>query len=455
VSAPLVPSIRVRGIDRRSYRPQHRGARWLGPGGAGGPDWLWTARARAAILAHTVGLVFDSSRRLSGAAVQFAARIVDRITSISLALLVVLVVARLVAGAQGALDWLMALAVAGAVGGWLAQGRSRQVLAQRERAGDASFTHLLQRLSRSISPDAIVAAIVDALRGAAGVDHVVIARLRPTERLIEATLVSASWTVAPATMQLPAEVLAPRTPGGPPVTERLVEQLKSAYGLRHVLAQPLIAEKAPVGVLLLSRRTAEAWTSADRELLTVAAGELSAALERAYAHQAAEARARLDALTGLPNRRHFDELADVLAQGRRAGDALGVLMIDIDHFKRLNDRHGHATGDAVLRAIARAVATAVRLGDTPARYGGEEFAVILRRASAEQAMMVAARIQTAVAAVDLAVLGVAVPVTVSIGVAVGAERGLSIAALVGRADKALCEAKRAGRDRVVMDGSTV
>jgi diguanylate cyclase (GGDEF)-like protein len=450
----MVPSVRVRGVGTRDLRPRRDGARWLGPGGAGGPDWLWTARERAAILGRIVGLVFDSSRRLSGAAMQFAARMVDRITSVSLALLVILMLARLITGAQGVLDWLMALALTGTVGGWLVQGRSRRLLAERERAGEASFTHLLQRLSRSISPDAIVAAIIDALRGAAGVDHVVIARLRPTERLIEATLVSASWTVAPSTMQRPAEILAPRTPDGPPVTDRLVEQLKSAYGLRHVLAEPLIAERAPVGVLLLSRRTAEAWTSADRELLTVAAGELSVALERAYAHQAAEARARLDALTGLPNRRHFDELADVLAQGRRTGDALGVLMIDIDHFKRLNDRHGHATGDAVLRAIARAVASAVRLGDTPARYGGEEFAVILRRASAEQALMVASRIQTAVAAVDLAALGVSVPVTVSIGVAVGAQRGLSIAALVGRADKALYQAKHAGRDRVVMDQTT-
>jgi diguanylate cyclase (GGDEF)-like protein len=437
MTAPLVPSVRVR----------------VG-GGRSGRNRLWTAPDGTSILDRIVGLVFDSSRRLSGAAAQFAARIVDRVTAVCLALLVLLIVARLITGGQGLLDWLTALALAGAVGGWLAQGRSRQLLAERERAGEASFTHLLQRLSRSISPDAIVAAIVDALRGAAGVDHVVIARLRPTERLIEATLVSASWTVAPATIQLPAEILAPRSPGGPQVTDRLVEQLKSAYGLRHVLAEPLIAERSPVGVLLLSRRTAEAWTSADRELLLAAAGELSVALERAYAHQAAEARARLDALTGLPNRRHFDELADVLTQGRRVGDALGVLMIDIDHFKRLNDRHGHATGDAVLRAIARAIAGAVRLGDTPARYGGEEFAVILRRANIEQALTVAARIQKAVTAVDLAVLGVTVPVTVSIGVAVGAERGLSISALVVRADRALYQAKRAGRDRVVADEPT-
>ncbi|MGH3076101.1 MAG: GGDEF domain-containing protein, partial [Gaiellales bacterium] len=317
--------------------------------------------------------------------------------------------------------------------------------------GEATFTQLLQRLSRSISPDAIVAAMVDALRGAAGVDHVVIARLRPAERLIEATLVSASWTVGPATMHLPATILAPIAPGDAGATDRLIEQLKTTYGLRHVLAEPLHAERAPVGVLMLSRRTAAAWTDEDRELLRAAAGEVSAALERAYAHQAAETRARIDALTGLPNRRHFDELADILAQGRRAGDALGVLMIDIDRFKALNDRHGHPAGDAVLRAVGRAIAGSVRMGDTPARYGGEEFAVILRRATPEQALKVADRIRGAVGAVDLAGLGASGRVSVSVGVAVGAERGLAIADLVERADKALLQAKRQGRDRVVVN----
>jgi diguanylate cyclase (GGDEF)-like protein len=398
-----------------------------------------------------MGRGFRTWRSLPGAHGFVGTRIVDRVVAACLVLLAGMTLVRLVRGAPDVLDWLTALAVVGLGAGNLAQRRAGRQLVDRERAGEASFTRLLQRLSRSTSPDAIVAAIVDALRGVAGVDHVVIARLRPAERVIEATLVSASWAVAPATMHLPAEAYGLTSPAGERTTDRLVEQLKSAYGLRHVLAEPLFAERSPVGVLMLSRRTGVAWRSADRELLLAAAAELSAALERAYAYQAAETQARTDALTGLPNRRHFDELSAILAQGRRSGDALGVLMIDIDRFKALNDRHGHATGDAVLRAVARAVAGAVRLGDTPARYGGEEFAVIVRRATPDQALLVATRIRTAVTALDLAGLGVSGSVSVSIGVAVGAERGLAVSALVRRADRALYQAKRLGRDRVVVD----
>ncbi|MFI5253991.1 MAG: diguanylate cyclase [Candidatus Limnocylindrales bacterium] len=398
-----------------------------------------------------MGIRFGSARRLSAANILAAVRLIDRLIVGCLVVLLALVLVRFIVATPGVLDWLTAIAVLGLGGGLLAQYRARQALADRERSGEATFTQLLQRLSRSISPDAVVAAMVDALRGAAGVDHVVIARLRPAERLIEATLVSASWTVGPATMHLPADILAPVASAGERATDRLVVQLRSAFGLRHVLAEPLFAERAPVGVLLLSRRTTEAWTVADRELLQAAAGEVSVALERAYAHQAAETRARIDVLTGLPNRRHFDELADILAQGRRSGDALGVLMVDIDRFKALNDRYGHARGDDVLRAVGRAIAGSVRMGDTPARYGGEEFAVILRRATSEQAQMVAERIRAAVAAIDLPALGVQGTVSVSVGVAVGAERGLAVAALVERADRALYQAKRLGRDRVVVD----
>jgi diguanylate cyclase (GGDEF)-like protein len=121
-------------------------------------------------------------------------------------------------------------------------------------------------------------------------------------------------------------------------------------------------------------------------------------------------------------------------------------MIDIDHFKRLNDRYGHPTGDTVLRAVADAIAATVRGDDTPARYGGEEFAVVLRTADAAQAADVAERVRLAVRQLPVETLGVAEPVTVSVGVAVGSG---DVTALVRRADAALYAAKRRGRDRVV------
>ncbi len=362
---------------------------------------------------------------------------------------------------------LLAIVVApGSPVGWIVLGASvivalAQVVVERAelraatdaQAAEAAVRRLLQGLGRSTSPDAVVATIVDALRGASGADHVVVARRRPGDRDIEAILVSTSMSVPLATTRLPADLLAPATGPGrragdaPPEAalvgslddgaasiSLLVDRLQAAFGLRTVIARPLHADQTPIGALVLSRRREEAWSTADVMLLETAASELTIALQRAGAQQAAELGARMDALTGLPNRGHFDELAELLSRGRRAGDALGVLMIDIDHFKRVNDTFGHAVGDAVLRAVAQSIASGVRAADTPARFGGEEFAVLLRRATTDQACDVALRIRAAVAGLETAGLGVTDgrPVSVSIGVAVGESTGES----VGRAGAA-------------------
>jgi diguanylate cyclase len=123
-------------------------------------------------------------------------------------------------------------------------------------------------------------------------------------------------------------------------------------------------------------------------------------------------------------------------------------MIDVDRFKALNDRHGHAAGDEVLRAIASAIAGAVREDDVPARFGGEEFAVLLRNPGLGVALDIAERVRAAVAGLDLRRQGI-VGVTVSVGVAVADHPDQPIAELLDAADRALYRAKRAGRDRVI------
>jgi diguanylate cyclase len=203
-----------------------------------------------------------------------------------------------------------------------------------------------------------------------------------------------------------------------------------------------------IGAIILSRRTAGGWPPSATRILGSAAVEASAALERAASHRAAETMASTDALTGLPNRRYFDEFCGLLARRRRAGDAIGVLMVDIDHFKALNDAHGHGVGDEVLRAVAQALARAVREEDVPARYGGEEFAVLLRSPTPGVAVEVAERIRATVASIDLGQLGVE-GVSVSVGAAVARMADQPIAEVIAEADRALYEAKRGGRDRVV------
>ena len=183
-------------------------------------------------------------------------------------------------------------------------------------------------------------------------------------------------------------------------------------------------------------------------MLNGAAIEASAALERAYSHRQAETRAATDGLTGLPNRRYFDEFCALLARRRRAADSVGVLMIDVDRFKAVNDAYGHLVGDDVLRAVAGAIAAAVREDDVPARYGGEEFAVLLRNPSREIAIDVGERVRRAVGRLDLAAIGVP-SVSVSVGAAVAGAPDEPIGAIVEQADRALYAAKRGGRDQVV------
>ncbi|MEP7099103.1 MAG: diguanylate cyclase [Burkholderiales bacterium] len=159
-----------------------------------------------------------------------------------------------------------------------------------------------------------------------------------------------------------------------------------------------------------------------------------------------------DALTGVANRRFFDQaLAGAWRRGLDAGGSLAVLMIDIDHFKLLNDRYGHPAGDACLRAVARALREAlVRPGDVLARYGGEEFVALVHEADAAGAEVVAERLRAAVQALAIvnadSALGI---VSVSVGTAgaVPVAEGLPTA-LVDAADKALYEAKCAGRNQV-------
>jgi diguanylate cyclase (GGDEF)-like protein len=369
------------------------------------------------------------------------------------------------------------------------------------RSAAESFARILQGLSRSVSPDAIVEAIVGDLAAGTGADHVVVARRRPPAHVLEATLVStrpgvpSSRTIFPiADLEDPAGALDPSDRGQPPaipvglvalpaaaaptagsvvqvepvsvagptspitrvgdaaaadrVADRIAARVRDVYGLKHSISAPLQTGGRVVGAIVLSRRTAGPWPATSERMLAAAAVEASAALTRHHSIREAEERASTDALTGLPNRRYFDEFCGLLARRRRAEDAIGVLMVDVDRFKRLNDRFGHAVGDEVLRAVGSAIASAVREHDVPARFGGEEFAVLLRNPSRNVAVEIGERVRAAVGALDLRPLGVP-GVSVSVGVATATTPDQPIDDVIAAADRALYRAKRAGRDRVM------
>lgn len=231
------------------------------------------------------------------------------------------------------------------------------------------------------------------------------------------------------------------------VAARVEARVRRAFGISHTLAVPLVAREEILGVIVISRRRPGAWPQAARHILDIAAGEAAAALARVHSLRDAQTQASTDPLTGLPNRRYFEEYVELLGRGRRTEDAIGILMVDVDRFKALNDRFGHAIGDVVLRAIGRTIATTVRDLDVPARFGGEEFVVLLRNPSPEVALDVGERIRDAVERIDLRDLGVG-GVTVSVGASVSRADGEAVATLVERADHALYRAKRYGRNRV-------
>jgi diguanylate cyclase (GGDEF)-like protein len=163
-----------------------------------------------------------------------------------------------------------------------------------------------------------------------------------------------------------------------------------------------------------------------------------------------------DFLTGWHNRRYFhNRLREELARAERTGKALACLMIDVDHFKEINDRFGHLAGDEALKEVARRAEAEIRAGDTGARFGGDEFAILLAGAESPQALKLAERIHQGVTSAPVRVHGGAhVTVTLSIGLATAKPQPRShdykalAERLIAEADAALYRAKSAGRNRV-------
>ncbi|MDD5175566.1 MAG: diguanylate cyclase [Sterolibacterium sp.] len=179
--------------------------------------------------------------------------------------------------------------------------------------------------------------------------------------------------------------------------------------------------------------------------------------ERKRAEAELREMATTDFLTGLANRRHFiDKMIDELARLQRLDTPYAaVLMLDLDHFKHINDTHGHAVGDAMLRHFATLMRGELRRIDTVGRVGGEEFAIILPGASSDEAKIFAERLRQKVETTPLTQDGQVIPITVSIGIAVMKATDASADTPLTRADEALYRAKENGRNRVEIAARTI
>ena len=221
--------------------------------------------------------------------------------------------------------------------------------------------------------------------------------------------------------------------------------------MREFCVAPLRLGKHVHGVLAVAGQHS-AFTAGDADLVASTADQISLALERYRFLAVVQRQASVDDLTGLYNHRFLiDSLGQQVALAERLGTPLAILMLDIDHFKALNDTHGHHAGDLALITFAQTVLGSVRRADLAARYGGEEFVVLMPNTSGNEAFHVAEKIRLAVAATDVDLPDhAAVRVTVSVGVAAYPEDTGTAAELFSLADSALYEAKRTGRDRTCM-----
>lgn len=211
---------------------------------------------------------------------------------------------------------------------------------------------------------------------------------------------------------------------------------------------PLVALGQKLGVLALENAKPDSFVDEDIHALEAVADICADAIHSALSFKRMEEMADIDGLTGIYNRRHLEKrLLEEIDRLSRYEHGMGMLMIDIDHFKNLNDEFGHILGDEVLREVSTLFRKHLRKADVLCRYGGEEFAVLLPETTGEKAVGVAEKLRRIVENHHFAGLGR--PLTVSIGVADFPDHGGTRDALVKAADTALYAAKDAGRNRVM------
>ncbi len=234
-------------------------------------------------------------------------------------------------------------------------------------------------------------------------------------------------------------------------TKHKLSKLAHEEGLQCFVCLPLTSRNRHLGVVYFYRTDRDTFTPAEIELLATFAALAAQAIENARLYAKMQQQARTDALTGLNNRGEFQrQLKEEEERSRRYHRSFSLLMLDIDHFKRVNDTHGHQAGDAVLKGLSELLGRQARAIDHVCRYGGEEITVILPETAIEDAVNAAERIRAAVESHVFEIGGgKSVPITVSIGVATFPDHADGAEALVAAADTALYTAKQRGRNRII------
>jgi two-component system cell cycle response regulator len=228
----------------------------------------------------------------------------------------------------------------------------------------------------------------------------------------------------------------------------VLEGVLTKYRPKELLIEPIVYKQVVVGIILLA--AVEAFESSTLDRLNAYGPILSMAFNNAITHQRMQRLAALDALTGIYNRRFgYTRMQEEFGRAVRSGSSLSLIMLDIDHFKTVNDTYGHMVGDKLIVLITKIIADAIRDGDVLIRYGGEEFLCVLPGASQQDAQFVAERIRIQVMDSILKNNEQEIRTTVSLGTATYPNRDIdNIQQLINLSDEAMYNAKKSGRNRV-------
>ncbi len=354
---------------------------------------------------------------------------------------------------------------AGAVVGALNVAVARMVVGRRLRR----FTAEMQRVSESVDPAVEAGTAYEtftaALARRGDIDELAAEALQHYARYAgaaagmvlyesagELVVASSHGFVDASTLAASDRVVAVARSGVGQVLESpddvLVEGVEAALRPRMVLIDPIIDKGVQLGVIVLA--SGAGFDVAERSRIVLFGRGLALALHVTLAHDRLERLAAIDPLTGVLNRRFgLDRLREEFGRAVRGSSALGVLMLDVDHFRSVNDAHGHLVGDRVLRTVALITRAALRGGDVVVRLGDEAFLVVLPAAGFSDAGQIAERIRALVANASLVDGASTVRVTVSVGGAAYPDSDVETEeALVRLADEALARAKSDGRNRV-------
>jgi diguanylate cyclase (GGDEF)-like protein len=219
--------------------------------------------------------------------------------------------------------------------------------------------------------------------------------------------------------------------------------------IRSLICVPIEIHGDVTGVINIVSATPDFFSPLHTERIMMFAGQAAVAIENAQLYEQAKHLSITDSLTGLFNMRYFLDFALLeFERVRRYSRTLSIAMMDIDHFKNINDVYGHSIGDFVLREITHRIKHTVRAADVVARYGGEEFVILMPETGMESARQMAERIRLVIEGSPVTSADISIPVTVSLGIAEVNEGVLNFESLLRNADQALYAAKADGRNRV-------